>query len=259
MVREVIVVGDKFHEFVIGKDVVTTSQLDLMTQLPANIIDEMREFFPGQGIRDDFLQKIFENQEKNKHHNNKINLNGLKQFLNIERNTHSHQHIDSNILIGRCSQLAENRFSLPLLIDERCQLMADHQTGQHVQGMILVEACRQTFIAVTEEFYMEENNNHSYYVINNMNIDFCNFLFPLPATIHYQLLEQDSNERRVRFKANINILQNKVQCSSMSVNFTVYPSEFISAKESELASTAANTILKRLDIDVPVERESIRV
>ncbi len=86
--------------------------------------------------------------------------------------------------IGVAEKVNENLFSLPLLIDERCELMTDHQTGQHIQGMILVEACRQTFIAVTEEFYMSDKVGQSYYVINDMNIKFSNFLFPLPAVIN---------------------------------------------------------------------------
>ncbi|ETS33145.1 A-factor biosynthesis repeat protein [Photorhabdus khanii NC19] len=68
-------------------------------------------------------------------------------------------------MIGVAEKVNKNLFSLPLLIDERCELMADHQTGQHIQGMILIEACRQTFIAVTEEFYMSDKVGQSYYVI----------------------------------------------------------------------------------------------
>ncbi|RJF53334.1 hypothetical protein D4100_22930 [Serratia inhibens] len=257
MAKKMMVVGDKFYEFAKGKNAVTVSQLELITQIPANIIDGKSEFFPGQGIRDDFLQKIFENQEKNKHHNNNIDLSGLR--MSVEKNTYSHKFVSSNTLIGRCSQLAENSFSLHLLIDERCELMADHQTGQHVQGMLLVEACRQTFIAVTEEFYMGDKVNSSYYVINNMNIDFSNFLFPLPATIHYELMEKDINERRARFKANVSILQNKLLCSSMSVSFTVYPSEVINAKESEMASATASAILNALNNDSYAERGAMHV
>lgn len=109
--------------------------------------------------------------------------------------------------------------------------------------MILVEASRQAFIAVTEEFYMADKAGSSYYVINNMNIDFSSFMFPLPATIHYEVTEKDINDRRSRFNATISILQNKKLCSSMSVRFTVYPSEVISLKESDLAGNALTSIL----------------
>jgi len=127
--------------------------------------------------------------------------------------------------------------------------MSDHQTGQHVQGMILVEASRQAFIAVTEEFFMTVNRGNSYYVINNMNISFNNFMFPLPATIHYEVTEKDINDRRARFNAIINVIQNGKLCSSMSVRFTVYPSEIISSKESDLAGIALNSVLNSSRMD----------
>lgn len=121
--------------------------------------------------------------------------------------------------------------------------MGDHQTGKHVQGMILVETCRQTFIAITEEFYLSEKLAPSYYVINDMNMNFSNFLFPLPAFVHYELLERDVNERRSRFKAMIRISQHTTLCASMTVSFTVYPANVISEKEATMADSLTQSLL----------------
>lgn len=126
---------------------------------------------------------------------------------------------------------------MPLLIDERCELMADHQTGQHIQGMLLVEASRQAFIGVTEEFIYQQESGR-YYVINSMAINFASFLFPLPALVHFEFLEKDINDRRGRFKAQVRVTQHQTLCATMDVSFTVYPSTLIAEKEKSLAEVA---------------------
>jgi len=244
MTKNIIVVGDKFSEFSNGKDVVTISQLDLITQIPAHIIDTDSHFIVGQGVRDDYAGKVLDNQRRNKNHDNKLDLSELQQLTTSSKNAFSHKKMYHNTLIGTAEKVSEELYALPLLIDERCELMADHQTGQHIQGMILVEACRQTFIAITEEFYMADQVGRSYYVINDMNIKFESFLFPLPALVHYEVLEKDINERRSRFKANIRISQHTTLCSTMSVSFTVYPSNVISQKEELLATDMTHSILQ---------------
>lgn len=47
--KKIVVVGDKFHEFSASKDVVTTSQLELLTQIPTKILDNEHEIILGQG------------------------------------------------------------------------------------------------------------------------------------------------------------------------------------------------------------------
>lgn len=240
--KKVFVVGDKFSEFSNEKDVLTISQLELLTQIPAKIIDNDHEIIVGQGVRDDYAKKVVNNQKRNQIHNNKLNIASLQQLASTHKNAHTHKKLKHNVLIGRAEKAGDNLYTLPLLIDERCELMADHQTGQHIQGMLLVEACRQTFIAVTEEFFFNGDSN-KYYVINGMAIDFSNFLFPLPAQIHYDIIEQDVRARRARFKAQIRVTQQETLCATMDVSFTVYPSEVISSKEQELAIQAAHTAL----------------
>ena len=55
--KKLVVVGDKFNEFANGKDVLTISQLELLTQIPANIIDKEHEIIVGQGVRKDFCRE----------------------------------------------------------------------------------------------------------------------------------------------------------------------------------------------------------
>lgn len=238
-----MVVGNKFINFTKNENVVTLGQLEMLTKIPKTIFGDNTEFIPGQGICQETLRDIVKDHGNEPTSNQKINLSRLVGFASEKMNTYAHKSVKDNTLIGSCSQISSSMFTLPLIINDNSELMSDHQTGQHVQGMILVEASRQAFIAVTAEFYMADKAGSSYYVINNMNIDFSSFMFPLPATIHYEVTEKDINDRRSRFNATISILQNKKLCSSMTVRFTVYPSEVISLKESDLAGNALTSIL----------------
>ncbi|WLS79019.1 AfsA-related hotdog domain-containing protein [Erwinia pyri] len=237
--KKLVVVGDKFNEFANGKDVLTISQLELLTQIPANIIDKEHEIIIGQGVRKDFAGKVISNHARNAIHGNKLKMYSLEKMVNDKKNVHCHKRLEQNVLIGSAEQTDHNSnlYAMPLLIDERCELMSDHQTGQHIQGMLLVEASRQAFIAITEEFIYKQDSGR-YYVINSMAINFSSFLFPLPALVHFEFLEQDINNHRGRFKAQVRVTQHQTLCASMDVEFTVYPSGLISEKEKSLAEAA---------------------
>lgn len=237
--KKLVIVGDKFNEFANGKDVLTISQLELFLQIPVNIIENKHEIIIGQGIRKDFAGKVISNQARNSVHGNKINMCSLKKLVSDKKNSHCHKRLEQNVLIGSAEQDEHNSdlFMMPLLIDERCELMADHQAGQHIQGMLLVEASRQAFIAVTEEFVYKKEAG-LYYVINSMATTFSSFLFPLPALVHFEFLEKKINERRGRFRAQVRVTQHQTLCTTMDVSFTVYPSVLIDEKEKSLAEAA---------------------
>lgn len=247
--KKLIVVGDKFHEFANEKDVLTISQLELLSQIPENIIDKDHELVIGQGVRKDFAEKVISNQRRNAAHGNKIKMYALEKMVNDIKNAYCHKTQEQNVLIGAAARTVHNSdlFAMPLLIDERCELMADHQTGQHIQGMLLVEASRQAFIAVTEEFIYQRESGR-YYVINSMATTFSSFMFPLPARVHFEFLEKDINERRGRFRGQVRVTQHQTLCATMDVSFTVYPSALIAEKEKSLAEAAVQAAIAEQSI-----------
>ena len=220
-IKKILVVGDKFHDFSNNKDVVTTSQLEQLIQNPTKIIDNEHEFIVGQGVRRDFIRNILSNHEKNDIFKNKFKICALESFINNKGNHNSHKKKDENILIGISEPVEkeDNIYVMPLIIDERCELMSDHQTGKHIQGMLLVEAGRQAFIAVTEEWIYGKGCD-LYYVINEISIKFSSFLFPLPTIIHFEFIDKNIKNRRGSFKAQVRFIQNQIVCATMDVSFT---------------------------------------
>lgn len=236
---DLLVVGDKFHDFALGNDIVTLSQLDLMTKIPSKVLARNNSLVVGQGVRKDTVNNILKNYHEYNQQVSNVDLQILLEDQHSQGiNNYTHKKEEHNILIGKTTKVEENIYTLPLIIDERCELMGDHQSGKHLQGMLLVEAFRQTFIAVTEEFYPFLGDIKKYFVINSLNTQFHNFIFPIAANIVYKVNDIDINERREKVSSRIEAWQNDILCASMEANFTVYPFDIISEKESELAEKA---------------------
>lgn len=145
-----------------------------------------------------------------------------------------------------------------MLLHERNELILDHLTGQHIQGMVLTEACRQMFLAVTEQFCLDGYPAAKrYFVINSMHIRYQAFAFPLPAEIRYRLLSQEQPRAdRVSIHADIDIWQGNEVTASMEVKFTVFDDVYISNRESKLAAEAVQNYVKQLQSELLAKTES---
>jgi len=106
--KKLVVVGDKFNEFANGKDVLTISQLELLTQLPANIIGKDHEIIVGQGVRKDFAGNVIYNKEKNAIYGSKLKISSLERLVSNKKNVHCHKRLEQNILIGTAEQAGQN-------------------------------------------------------------------------------------------------------------------------------------------------------
>lgn len=102
--KKLVIVGDKFNEFANGKDVLTISQLELLSQIPANIIDKEHEIIIGQGVRKDFAGKVISNQARNAVHGNKLKMCSLEKLVSDKKNAHCHKRLEQNVLIGSAEQ-----------------------------------------------------------------------------------------------------------------------------------------------------------
>src|SRR5439155_12080056 len=105
----------------------------------------------------------------------------------------SHKHLPSNTLISHPyeSDIADV-YEASLLVDDACADMSDHVTGQHLQGMIFIEAARQMFLAVSECYHLRDQSDKTFYfVINSFNVSFHAFAFPVRTQIRYHVLRKE--------------------------------------------------------------------
>lgn len=232
--QNIVVVGDQFHQFANGKNAITLTQFHALASLPECCFGGKMRLTLGQGARQEEVSRILESSTLT----GKVDFTDLQRIAKRAPGTHSHKRLAHNTVIAQPERIGEDLFCCALLVDERCELMGDHQTGQHIQGMILIEAFRQSFLAICEEFYPLEGTNKTYFVINSMETSFSNFVFPLPAEVRVKVTERDVKPHRARLKMEMTVVQCGVDCASCSALFTVYPESTITEKERLLAEEA---------------------
>jgi len=239
----IFIVGNKFHEFSKHESVKTLEELGEMvrtnsfTGLPSG-----SRIIAGQGIREAELQALHDQGVWS------LAAHGVDIAPAMQRRPRAsrlqtHKHHLRNAIISHPERLGDDHFQAELLLDERSELMNDHQTGQHIQGMILIEAARQMFLAVTEEYFIGvEESKPYYFVINQVSVSFTGFVFPVAATLDYRIHSKDiSNPARLRFDVTISVIQGDVSATEVSFKFAAYYAANIKQKENQQAEKLLQT------------------
>lgn len=248
--RIILAVGDKFAQFGIGKDVITLSQLRALLGLPKMLVVDTGRVVvvPGQGLGDDDVEAILALAAKASQCAH-FDFSLWHRLPKRANRALSHKQRPENTLISEPRRLGEDVFELDLLIDEDCELMSDHQSGQHLQGMILVEAARQSLLAVTEAFFLPQDGTRFAFVFNDMTINYNNFAFPLDARLRYVIKDKEiRGSRRQRFDVEISI----EQCGIVAATFT---SSFTAFEEHRIVSKEASDARKTFDAHMSQEAE----
>ncbi|MEW6618377.1 MAG: AfsA-related hotdog domain-containing protein [bacterium] len=242
------IVGDRYNNFCRWEGVVTCSQL--LKEIERGVIPAKR-FIIGQGCDKEILDYL---REK---------IDGIFQSKDIfieenfsHRISHHlvHKTKPNNVLITFPVETKNGVFQSSLVIDGGCEDLSDHITGVHIQGTILIEASRQMYTAVSEIFlekkYLKDTNNHHCskyrFVLNEMNVSFHSFLFPLHVDIILTLQEVMVNKRGTIFNASALIesyqmrtLGSKVTCKGFG-----YPAEMLESFEGRQALVAYRNFVR---------------
>jgi A-factor biosynthesis hotdog domain len=227
-----ILVADSFSTFANLPQVLPVSRL--MDQI------ELGEGAPsvvilGQGVTESWVGNL-----KSAARRSGINLEILGEERLTERasRSSSHKRRRENVLITEPRMLSSSLFEADIVIDEGCELLLDHSTGYHLQGMVLIEAGRQMFLAVIERHL--RRGRPSYAVINHLNTKFYSFAFPLPMTMVMTLSHQESaNEHSDGYTVEIDFNQNGRTITRIETKFTAIDPDVIASKEAGMASSAA--------------------
>ncbi|WP_446470475.1 AfsA-related hotdog domain-containing protein [Xenorhabdus stockiae] len=157
----------------------------------------------------------------------------------------THKNKTENCLITKPVQITEDLYESQLIIDDESELLLDHITGLHLQGMILTEVCRQMFIAVAMDYFSHNYfSDERYGAINTMNCKFESYAFPLPAVVRYTRKEIIKNVERenIAFSAEIEILQSGRRIFLMDMKHTYYKNEKIKPIELYKARSACQRL-----------------
>lgn len=242
MEENLIVVGERFAGFAEQDDVVSVEQFAswLKARCAEPEFDRVNVVL-GQGVSDYELEAM-RSELAGSGLQDKVTIN-VPEVRGLGRNQ-VHKHRQSNVLIADLVQEGDE-YRAFLLIHNDNELLIDHQTGLHVQGMVVIEAARQMFLAVSETFLIGPHEGRGYYyVINTLNTTFENFLFPLAAQVVLRVVSiSGEHSKRVEVDCEVELFQAGRRCSVVRVTFTAFPRERMEPKEAERARRAIEVVL----------------
>jgi A-factor biosynthesis hotdog domain len=238
--RVVYVVGDRFEGFSDNSRVTTVRQFCKLAEVGG--VTAGTRVILGQGVSRTSKQQI----------RSCLTASGLEASVNLVDHSSPkadrylcHKHRPENSLVSIPRRVDETQFEMDLVIDDGCADLSDHVTGQHLQGMLLMEAARQAFLAVSEAYYGEGLSR--YFVVNTMNVEYLNFAFPLPTLIRYDVdaLER-SRHGTLRFESTVTFVQCAREICRVQVVFSVYGTEYLERREALAAADSLQHYLNSL-------------
>jgi acyl-CoA thioesterase FadM len=155
----------------------------------------------------------------------------------------AHKKRPQNIVISTPRRISINAFEMDLCFSSQNEFFLDHMTGMHIQGMVLMEAARQAFMAVTEEFFLVSETQDYYFVIKRMDACYTNFVFPFEAKLRYDITQSSVKNNRYGFEADVSIIQADIVCTTVKVAFTAFEATTIIQKERDVAQKCHNKLL----------------
>ncbi|WP_306366893.1 AfsA-related hotdog domain-containing protein [Nocardiopsis sp. CC223A] len=238
--KTLYVVGDRFAGFAAHDDVRTLGGLS--AEIRAGAYDDLYlELRGGQGMGA-YEWRYLEEQ---------MNRRGIRERVVVHHSrptpahrAEAHKHREPNVLVANLGRRDDQLFEATMRLHGDNELLLDHQTGLHVQGMVAVEASRQMFLAVTERYYTADEPVSRYFVIESIATDFENFLFPMQARILYLIQSAELEDpERLRFTARIDIEQAGRRCTRTEVAFTAFDAERLKEIERRRAARALDHVL----------------
>jgi hypothetical protein len=153
-----------------------------------------------------------------------------------------HKQRPENVLLAGIRIASEVCCSAELRIHRGNELILDHHTGQHVQGMVIVEAMRQICIAQFETGYRPRLPKGGYVgVWKRLNLSFEGFLFPVRATVESEITCADlSREANLGFRATTSVRQNGDVIASAEIEYSMIKQDRMETLERRKAGQAAH-------------------
>jgi hypothetical protein len=156
-------------------------------------------------------------------HFNKITIDGGAGLDHILDCTVVHKSRQENVLLANLRNVTPARWVADFRVHRNNEFVLDHLTGEHVQGMVIIEAMRQLCIALFETQFREEWPNRDYTgVWNNLDLAFEGFVFPLDAEARVDIKEADlRNSSNLKFEVTASLVQNGCRAARADISYSM--------------------------------------
>lgn len=234
-----IVVGDRFKQQFPQEQLLSISEAEQILARGEHVKQALT-LLVGQGIPYQRLEQLY---EAAKSHDHVTVLPPAILAKATRKQTHKHE--SSNIVISQPVARGDGTYRAQLLLDEACADISDHLTGQHIPGMLVVEAARQMMIAVAENFFIfKEAKEDSRFVTDKLEISYADFLLPLPVEIHYiPLAMRRAGIHNIKASCEIEFKQSSRTCARAHFDFSVIKRDYLEFRESELVDKVVQDAL----------------
>jgi len=233
MYKIMTIVGNSFVDFAKNEMVILYDDVKEIIHKRVPYVENIK-YDLGQGVSEHGINQLINDAENS----------GLRSYLlfnEVKKCQRRHVHkIDArNSMISMPIETDKNTYESNIHIDDENELMSDHITGQHLQGMLLTEACRQMFLAVTEEFFSDNEQEIMSFAWTRGDVVFHDYAFPVSTIIRFYISHiENSKKGRCKYTSNIEIIQkNSVVCTSI-MEYETLPHKVTSRRETILASAS---------------------
>lgn len=163
----------------------------------------------------------------------------------IEDKKFVHKRKAKNVVITKPVLLSKFEFIGFLYVADNCEILDDHVTGLHLQGMLIVEAARQMMISIVENFFLGDSDKfRKRFTLVNIKSEFNSFLFPITVEIKANLKNFTNNNGNLISEINCAFIQNNIICANVHISFRVHNEKSLLRKENISAKTIFDLITK---------------
>ena len=234
------VVGDKFREFADNNVILNFSEALLHLKIVAQIA---KCIVIGQGVS--AAQSVFLQEQLRA-------VSSLRAVPVLHRLNEKIQKElvdkcdDKNVLITHPTPLHPLQFSSYLIVDEHCTAMADYANCEHIQGILLIEAAKQLFMAsvrtqdIAPAFAVKQEEMR--FTLSGLQVHFENFVFPLAAQLHLTLSDININGLSASGVASVRVMQFGRLCSEVIFYAKAHTQKIFSSLEKRGAIKAKNRL-----------------
>ena len=248
--KRIFVVGDTFAGTAAQFDNIMT-ETDALDHVLSNPKPKQETvFLVQQGVDYRSIDSAIKSQKKTSESNGNYFIEPSRCGARATKRL-AHKARSENILISTPRRVDDRRFEMDLCFSSQNEFFLDHMTGMHIQGMALIEAGRQAFLAVTEAYFLNEDSKDYYFVIKSMDTSFQNFMFPFDATLNYDITDIRKKGTHLGIEATITLSQGGVVCTTIKVAFTAFEADKIAAREREVAQGCLQVLGASYDVSTP--------
>jgi hypothetical protein len=159
----------------------------------------------------------------------------------------THKRARENVLITAPVALGEGRYQYLLAVNDSHDRLADHVTGKHINGMLLVEAARQACIATIESEHPRDEGMRWGLSWNNLDVQFVSYTFPGPVSISVSIETDRSKKEQLVVNQTMNFVQAGKSVCTIKFRVTLVDGERLERLESRSARSTTGAIRQQAE------------